>query len=93
MEGPMMDRESPEDLLDAAYAFSRAGDFTAAVARARAAEALLPSLRARPQATERAGEVEDAVERFEVQAAVWRDAVEARGAAYTAREAALTKGH
>lgn len=83
------------DLLADAAAFERGLDFTAAVARARDAAALLARMPCDrlPDAADLAAEVELERGRFDTNETAWRREVEARGAAHVAREGAEAHGH
>ncbi|MBS2014043.1 MAG: hypothetical protein JST00_14230 [Deltaproteobacteria bacterium] len=83
------------DHLDAAAAFERALDFTAAASRGRDATALVARLSAdgSSELDALAQEVTLETGHFDASEAVWRGEVEMRSASYVAREVAEAYGH
>ena len=94
-------RKAPEaasrvhDLLSAAAELARGFDFSGALSRARDAGAIEPRLPADGTSVpggDVSGEVEVERGRFEARERAWRNQVERRSAAYTARERAEADG-
>jgi hypothetical protein len=80
--------EKARELLADGGVFERSFDFPAAVARARAAAALLGPLGSDSAVADLAAEVALATRRFERHESEWRREVEVRRDAYVARESA-----